>query len=259
MEENKSLQNRGADYTASALKSVLGAVPIVGSVLTEIVGNIIPNQRVDRLADFATKLAEKVQEHEKEMIQKRLLEPEGTDILEEALWQSARALSEERRKQIASMVKNGLTKQEIDLVETKKLLLLLSQLNDVEVFILYSQADRLHQDKDFMEKFGEAIKPVRAWIRAPQKQLDKHAISESLRKHLVQLGLLQPYFPFVGHNQIPEFDQFTGGFKNSGYQITLLGRLLLRSIDFYPEGSDPNLPEISIQVGPPVRPVPPSS
>lgn len=258
MEENKSVQNRGADYTASALKSILGAVPIVGSALAEIVGNIIPNQRVDRLADFAAKLAEKVQEHEKEMIQKRLLEPEGTDILEEALWQSARALSEDRRKQIASMVKNGLTKEEVDLVETKKLLLLLNQLNDLEVLILYSQADRLHRDKAFMEKFGEAIKPIPAWIRAPQEQLDKHAISESLRKHLVQLGLLQPSFPFVGHKQMPEFDPFTGGFKNSGYQITLLGRLLLRSIDFYPEASGPKLPEISITVGPPPRPMRPS-
>lgn len=235
MEDNKSLQNKGADYTTTALKGVLGAVPIVGSALAEIVGSVIPNQRIDRLANFAAKLAEKVQEHEKEMIQKRLLEPEGTDILEEALWQSARALSEERRSQIASLVKNGLTKDQIDLIEAKKLLLLLSQLNDLEVLILRGHLAFLYQEEGFEENYGEIVRPEIAWIGAPREQLDKAAISESLRQHLVQLGLLKPNFPFVRHGETPEFDSSSGTFRNSGYEITLLGRLLLRSIDLLPK------------------------
>lgn len=238
MEENKSLQNRGTDYTASALKSVFGAVPIVGAALTEIVGNIIPNQRVDRLADFAAKLAEKVQEHEKEMIQKRLLEPEGTDILEEALWQSARALSEERRKHIAALVRNGLSKEQIDLIETKKLLLLLNQLNDLEVLILRGYIARLYQDEEFIEKFGDIIRPALIGGNPSQEELDQYAISKSLPQHLVSLGLLKPNYPFLKRGEIPEFDRSSGTFKNSGCDITLLGKLLLRSIDCFPNESE---------------------
>src|SRR5579862_1622504 len=169
-DDTKALQNRATDYTVTTLKSALGAVPFVGSALAEIVGTVIPNQRVDRLADFAKKLADKVADHEAALIQKRLLEPEGVDILEEALWQSARALTEERRKHIAALVKNGLTKEQIDLIETKKLLLLLSQLNDLEIVLLrFYSYPGCRPDEDFRKKFGEAIRPVSAWIGAPQE------------------------------------------------------------------------------------------
>ena len=43
------LKNNSADYVASAAKSALGAVPFAGSLLSEIAGNIIPNQRIDRI------------------------------------------------------------------------------------------------------------------------------------------------------------------------------------------------------------------
>src|SRR5687768_2120958 len=94
------LHNQRIDYSVSALKGALGAIPFLGSSLAELCGSLIPNQRIDRLIDFAEKLSAKVGEHEAALIQKRILEPEGADILEEALWQSARALSDERRGQI---------------------------------------------------------------------------------------------------------------------------------------------------------------
>jgi len=230
-----SLATRASDVVASALKGTLGAIPFIGSAVAEVIEYVIPNQRIDRLTDFAKKLSEKVSAQERLLVQKRLLEPEGTDILEEALWQSARTISEERRLHIASLVKNGITKDQIDLVETKKLLLILSQLNDLEVILLRWHADRLHKDKEFEEKFKDIIRPVQAYLRAPQEVLDKAAISESLRHHLAELGLLKPTFPFVRRGEIPEFDTSLGTFKNSGYHVTLLGRLLLRSIDFHPE------------------------
>jgi hypothetical protein len=106
---------RASDIVASALKGTLGAIPFIGPAVAEVIGYVIPNQRIDRLTDFAKKLSEKVSEQERMLVQKRLLEPEGADILEEALWQSARTISEERRLHIASLVKNGITKDQIDL------------------------------------------------------------------------------------------------------------------------------------------------
>ena len=45
------------DYIVSTLSSVLGAVPYAGSLLSEIVRDIIPNQRTDRIVKFIRDLA----------------------------------------------------------------------------------------------------------------------------------------------------------------------------------------------------------
>jgi len=78
-DKSKELKKRGPDYVAATIKSILGALPCVGPAIAEIVENVIPNQRIDRLADFAQRLESKVQEHQAALLQKRLLEPEGTD------------------------------------------------------------------------------------------------------------------------------------------------------------------------------------
>jgi hypothetical protein len=50
------IKTQAIDYVASGAKAALGVVPFAGSLLAEVAGSIIPNQRVDRIADFAFKL-----------------------------------------------------------------------------------------------------------------------------------------------------------------------------------------------------------
>lgn len=235
MSDETKLATRGIDHTVTGLKGVLGAVPVVGSLVAEIIGSVIPNQRLDRLVDFTQKLSAQLDEHGRLLLQNRIVEPAGVDILEEALWQSARALSEERRQRIASLTKNALSRKEVNLIESKKLMLLLSQLNDFELILLRSYAEPLGKDTDFMQTHGEALKPVHAFFRAPKEDLDRHAIRKSMDDHLKALGLISPSFWPTRHGEPPEFDQDTGTLKPSGHHISLLGRLLLREIDFYPE------------------------
>ncbi|MGL4997286.1 MAG: hypothetical protein ACRC6G_14075, partial [Deefgea sp.] len=175
MNTENQLSNQKQDYTASALRGVLGAVPFVGSALSEVVGHIIPNQRMDRLVDFATRLSAKLDAHQVALVRERILKPEGTDILEEAMWQSARSLSEERREQIASIVKNGLTEKILDLIQTKKILYILGQVSDLELIILRNFASNGDEDKDFKERFSDAISPASAYIGCSEDELDKHA------------------------------------------------------------------------------------
>lgn len=42
-----------ADYVALAVRGALGAVPFAGSLLAELAGSVIPNQRIERIAKFA--------------------------------------------------------------------------------------------------------------------------------------------------------------------------------------------------------------
>lgn len=233
--KKSSLERNTTDFAVSALKGPLGDIPLIGSTISEVASHLIPNQRIDRIADFALKLSKKIEEHDRVLIQHRLIEPEGTDILEEALWQSARALSDERRNYIASLMKNGLTREEINLTETKRLFSILSQLNDHELILLYSFAGDVQHRKKTIEEFGEILEPVEIFIGVEQEQLDKHAISENMGQHLIQLDLLLPRYPPFKKGELPEFDSNTGKFKCSSYEVSLLGLLLLKNIDLLPE------------------------
>ena len=60
--------------------------------------------------------------------------------------------------------------------------------------------------------------------------VDKEALQDSYKERLSQLGLLQPRYEMNSKNHLPEFDRFTGGLKIRNYNITALGRLLLKQI-----------------------------
>jgi len=50
--EADSLKPKTMDYVASVAKAVLAEVPFVGSLLVELAGVVIPNQRLDRVAKY---------------------------------------------------------------------------------------------------------------------------------------------------------------------------------------------------------------
>jgi hypothetical protein len=48
---------------------------------------------------------------------------------------------------------------------------------------------------------------------------------------LVELGLLDLEYKRIAKGQSPEFDERTGRIKATGYKVTSLGKLLIRSIE----------------------------
>ncbi|QNO13362.1 hypothetical protein HYG86_00535 [Alkalicella caledoniensis] len=54
------LQNNSRDYTTSLLKSTFGAIPIVGPAAQELLGIVIPNQRMDRVVRFVEFLGKEI-------------------------------------------------------------------------------------------------------------------------------------------------------------------------------------------------------
>ncbi len=47
-ENIETLELQKMDYVASAAKAALGVVPFAGSLLVELAGTVIPNQRINR-------------------------------------------------------------------------------------------------------------------------------------------------------------------------------------------------------------------
>jgi len=197
-------------YARSALKMVVGMVPLVGSVLTEAVEHIIPDSRMRSLLGTCQKLERRVREQEVsvEALKERVREPADAELLQDALLQAERARSDERQGYIATLLLRALTDEERRTAQHRFILSLLNGLSDEEVIILRLDAKASARDEDFRRLHGATIEGRRRV--ALNDSLDKHdgfAVYDGYAGHLRRLGLMD----------------------ESG-KVTTLGRLLLRTI-----------------------------
>lgn len=227
------MSTKGTDIAAIIGKGLLGAIPFVGPMAAEIIGAVIPNQRIDRIESLLKLLESKIPEEHRSKVEKNIYSPESIDLIEDGFIQASRALSEERKEYIASLLKNSLTEDEVKHIEYKRLLSILDDLNDLEVLILKSQTMyRGHPEhQEFWETHEGALTPPMAHMRSSQEDIDKYTIYQTHKFHLANVGLLQAKFKKPKRGELPDFDEKTGMIKAQGYEITSLGRLLLRSID----------------------------
>jgi hypothetical protein len=228
---SNQLSPQATDYVTAAARAVLGMVPFAGSLLAELAGTIVPNQRIDRIAKFAEALESKLSNLEQDFVRSQLTNEHFTDLLEEGMRQAARSLSDERREYIANLIANSLSSEDIEYIESKHLLRILGEINDIEVIWLrFYLVPTIGGDEEFRRKHEGILKPVIATVGAPPEIHEKAALQESYKEHLTQLGLLQHRYRTDIKTRTPKFDSFTGAMETQGYQITLLGRLLLRYV-----------------------------
>ncbi|WP_421907866.1 hypothetical protein [Methanolacinia petrolearia] len=121
-EKKPELEIQTTDIVASALKSSLGILPIIGPIMGELVGYTIPNQRLDRLKKYCVELENKIGKIDSSILRLAIKDENFTDLLEESLRQSVRSLSDERRQYISSLIANSLTQEKIDFIESKQIL-----------------------------------------------------------------------------------------------------------------------------------------
>ena len=81
---------------------------LCGSLLAEIAGTVIPNQRIDRVVKFAAQLEAKLAALEQDFVRSQLTNENFTDLMEEGLRQAARSLSDERREHIDTLISHSL-------------------------------------------------------------------------------------------------------------------------------------------------------
>lgn len=210
-DKEQSLELHKTDYVASAAKAALGAVPFAGSLLVELAGTVIPNQRIDRIVKFAKILGQRLDRVEQDFVKSQLQNEAFTDLVEEGLRQASRSLSDERREYIASLISNSLSSEDMQYQESKHLLNVLGELGDIEIIWLrFYLVPTMGGDKEFRDKHKEILQPVSRTMSASQAVRDKGTLQDSYKGHLAQLGLLNR--------------------ENNNYKITSLGRFLLREI-----------------------------
>lgn len=237
-----SLNVSTSDYITSLAKGAFGAIPFAGPIAAEIIGHAIPNQRADRIVRFVELLEERVKHLEQDAFRERCLEQDSVDLIEDALFQAARAKSEARLEHLVNIVAHGLTDEDTKQAEASKMLWLLEKLNDVEVILLRSRLvqtrEDVQRDAEFREKHATIIAPRGTHMGSSWEEIEEEAIHKSYKQHLVELGLLRPNFKQPRRNELPEFDSRTGMMKANGHDITLLGKMLLRYVGLIPAWAD---------------------
>jgi hypothetical protein len=227
------------DRVTSLAKRVFRAAPFVGPLAAEIIGNIIPNQRADRIVRFVQKLDERLKDLEQEALRRRTSDPQFVDIIEDAFFQAAKAVSDERLDHIANVVANGISAEELNHAETKRMLWLLEQLNDSEIVILRSKLaltrGDFDTDADFRAKHKQLLAPDTTHMGSSDEEFEEAALKASYRQHLADLGLVRQHFKRPRKGELPDFDDKTGMLKASGTAITRLGRMFLRYLNLIPE------------------------
>jgi hypothetical protein len=188
-------------------------VPYAGSVIAELITEVVPGQRHDRIGDWVHHLAQRLASVEEATLRERIREPENVALFEEGVYQAARAFSAERRRQIAELVAGGIADDRRDYIESHRVLRLLGELDDAEIIILagYLQKNR---DGDYWNRHANVLHDLAMDLQSSRDQIDTDTVRKAGRQHLVQLGLL---------------DQGALGGAAS-IQLNGLGRLLLRRI-----------------------------
>lgn len=229
--QNDDLDENNTDKLISLTNSFLGVLPY-GSIVSEIITNLIPNQRQDRIAKYLRELDKRISKVECSINSDTEKLSEYIVLFEDSLFHAFRATSEKRLEHIASVVANGLTQEQIQISQYIYLLNLLSELNDEEIIWLrFYLCPTLGGDEEFRSKHQSTLALARNYLGAPEKLLDKSAIQNNYKEHLERLGLIRTKIDIDRKTNMPIYDRASGEPKGSTY-ITHLGKMLLREIGF---------------------------
>lgn len=228
---NHDTDQNSTDYVAAITKAALGMVPLVGSLLSELAGTIIPKQRIDRISDLAKKLEHKLGVLDEGLVRAKLTDENFTDLFEETVRHAASAVTEERREYLASLLATGVSEEKVSFIETKHLLRILGQINDIEVIWLrFYYFPFMSGDDHFRRKHAGTIEPVVATLGCDEATIDKQALQRNYVQHLISLGVLERPLMTDSKTGLPIFDPHERTWKTRSHQVTPLGKLLLRYI-----------------------------
>ena len=221
----ETLSENKTDYITSVLSGVLGAVPVAGSLLSEAITQIIPNQRMDRVVNFVKELAiefERQQTDIEELKQKFKDKYEYGAYFTNCIRYLSNEVYEEKIDYYKNLCISGITGDEKNLIHCERILKILSELDFYEIqYLRYYYDPRMAPTdmmKDVFDKIGfDILFPIYT-MGMKEEQLIEETYKQVTLNNLEKNGLLQiKIHPRTGRKS---------------YEITTLGRLILKKIGY---------------------------
>ncbi|MFT7052521.1 MAG: hypothetical protein ACJAU1_000065 [Psychromonas sp.] len=213
------------DDLVSLLKGSAGIVPFAGGLLAEVISSVIPNQRIDRIADYLEELSKRLIEFEYQQIKENKL---YRDLFEDTIIQASRSLSSERNQYLAQFVKNTLDLSQDHYAVQKKLLFILQELTDSDIQFLTEV--RNHGFNKAAEPFTPKLLSHSELNSNPSRDFE----TVSLGMHILTLERLDlvKVKRAVEDEEYPDsnVDSYTGLVEITECETSKIGELLLNSI-----------------------------
>ncbi len=237
-DEKPNLSYNATDYAAIAAKAGLGFVPILGPIIAEVVGNLIPHQRMDRIAELLKILEQKLKEIDAQVLRQKMTSPENMDLLEDAFLLAARAHTKKRRERIANLTATSFKADPVDYARSKMLMRLLGELTDDEVIVLrLNLATYVYYglDGDFREEHRHLFRDY-PLIGRTIAEFEDEALKNARIRRLVSLGLLREIYRqdhSKGFGVLAK--DMSGNLIVDSHEVTRLGIMLLEHLEMIPD------------------------
>lgn len=191
----KDLQTNSRDYLVSILKSLVGAIPYAGTLASEIIGNSIPKQRMDRIANYLIELSNRVETLENNHLKwLENLKQSKSNLL---IFELAVKYALETNYQImynsyASVVFNAVKNNDQESIINEKILRSISELSGEEIIwlIWFSEPAVLFGETQFYKKFSDILKPHSRSTGNSEKDRLHNALQDQYILNLYGKGLL---------------------------------------------------------------------
>lgn len=161
MIDTLDLVNNRTDKNVAILKSALSNIPIVGNLLAEIMGSLIPNQQMDRVIRCITELVEISKRNETEIrdinkfFDKIKEKPINTLLFEQMVRYASQTESMIEHHCYAYYVFNAINDPRMEDVGKASVLRLISEFNEVEIILLLYLGNK--DNSEFYEKYKNFI------------------------------------------------------------------------------------------------------
>lgn len=221
------------DLSTALAKGMFGATPIAGPMIAEMVAVIVPNQRLDRVIDFIQQLEKRVSATELDNLKDNIY---FVDLLEHAVEQSIKSLSPDRNQYLAAFIENNRNVSESNYSVKKKLCQTLEELTDDDIEMLRSKQN------PFYESRFKSIGRLTIGQYDEMSDLEKYEYDLAQTSEDAHLNALERSKLISAEHMIPEkddrdindhIDRDTGLPEITGYKLTDLGSVLLKSIGLY--------------------------
>ena len=198
--------------------------------MAEIIGFVVPNQRLDRITNFLKELDKRLTKIEVDRLEHNKF---SLDLFEDGMYQAVKVLTESRNKYLANFLKRALDVDSDSYPTKKKLLNILQELTDKDIEILRSISIRWYQST--AKEYGVrplTIGEVRALSEHQKSEYDHARVSFGL--HIASLNRLN--LVHIENRKIdPKFrnsylDYNTGLPEVEDCKLTNIGKLLLENI-----------------------------
>lgn len=229
--EIKQLKDNKTDRLVQVLNATFGEIPFVGGVFVEFISSVVPNQRTDRIVEFIRLLDEKLNKHEQEIFQSRILNEDFSGLFEDIIESALRSIGKERKQNLVEVLRAGLKSDKEAINELRLIAKTLKELNDVEVIILKSKSIRTaNEHSEFYQKHKSVLDSQYLFVGSSREDEKRHYMYKGYIYHLVSLGLIDTQYE-IKEDKNSFNDQSDFKVNPKDYKITEFGKLIATMIE----------------------------